>query len=175
MKRYTRLFSLVMLFALVFAVAGAAQPTLASPESTVEANTALVEQYFGQVLGMGDTALAEEILAPDFHRIDRSLSGATLGVKGTEFLVDYYHTAFPDMRYNIDALVVEGDQVAVCWTATGTHGGFYGAAQPTGESMVWTGMSFIRVADGQIVEEMLNLENLADRFEAQKLSPSYAY
>jgi predicted ester cyclase len=174
MKRFSLLFSLVVVVAMLFAFAGAPEPGLASPASAAS-NEALVEQYFGEVLSMGNVSVAEEILAPDFRRIDRSLFGATTGVKGTEFLAGYYRNAFPDLRYTIDAVVVEGDLVAVCWTASGTRSSDFGWVQANGATVVWTGMSFVRVENGRIAEEMINLESLVDRFNAQEMrfSPNY--
>ena len=102
----------------------------------------VVEAYFSTVLSKANGAAAKAILAPEFRRTDRSQAGVTLGVPGVMFLANYERQAFPDLRYTIDDLVVEGDHVAVCWTATGTQTGEYGAAAATGKPVVWTGMSF---------------------------------
>jgi predicted ester cyclase len=139
------------------------------------ATEAVVEQYFDNVLSKGDAAAAEAILAPEFQRTDRSQFGATLGPQGILFLANYQHGAFEDLHYAIDALVVAGDQVAVCWTATGTQSGEYGAAAATGKPVTWTGMSFFQLKDGKIAGEVTNLEDLAQLLNAGGLhiSPSY--
>ncbi len=99
----------------------------------------------------------------------------TLGAPGIMFLANYERQAFPDLRYTIDDLVVEGDHVAVCWTATGTQAGEYGAAAATGKPVVWTGMSFFKLQDGKIAGEEINLENLSEVLSTEdlRISPSY--
>ena len=149
-----------------------------TPEAQLqaEANKAVVETYFGQVLSKGDVAAADAILAPSFARIDRSQAGVELGRAGTEFLASYYQLAFPELTYTIDALAAEGDQVAVCWTANGVVGGYPFAAN-AGEPVTWTGMSFLRMADGKIMEELTNLESMESVLgigAGMRLSPSYA-
>jgi predicted ester cyclase len=136
----------------------------------------LVEQYFGQVLSAGDMRVAETILAPEFERIDRNHDGVMLSATGTKFMVAYEHRAFPDLVYHIDAIVLEGDQAAVCWTASGTHSAAFGAAEATGNPIRWTGMSFIRVHDGKIVEELTNAEVVSALLGtgSLRISPTYS-
>jgi predicted ester cyclase len=148
-----------------------------TPEAQVrvEANKAVAELYFGQVLSKGDVATADAILAPSFARIDRSHAGVELGQAGTEFLASYYQLAFPELTYTIDAMATEGDQVAVCWTAEGVVGAYPFAN--AGEPVTWTGMSFLRIADGRIMEELTNLESMESVLgigEGMQISPSYA-
>ena len=60
--------------------------------------------------------------------------------------------ACPDFHITVEQQVVEGDWVAVRWTDRGTDtGGFWGNP-PTHKQIVLTGMDFIRVLDGRIVE-----------------------
>lgn len=174
MKMLSRIVFMVMAVALVLGVAMGAQPMAAA--SPLAVNQTVVEKYFGEVLSAADKVATEEILAPEFQRIDRSTFGVTLGAPGTMFLADYLHRSFANLDYTIDAIVIEGDQAAVCWTASGEHTAAYGAAEATGKPVVWTGMSFVQLRDGKIVSEMTNLENLSELLGAQELriSPSYA-
>lgn len=43
--------------------------------------------------------------------------------------------AFPDMRYELESVVAEGDQVSAHWTVTGTHEGAFQSLPPTGEEV----------------------------------------
>lgn len=175
-RTVVRMTFIVLVGVLVMALSSASLMASApEAELQAEANKAVAETYFGQVLSKGDVATADTILAPNFARIDRSKDGVTLGRDGTEFLASYYHQVFPELTYTIDAMAIEGDQVAVCWTANGVVGP-YPFAQP-GEEFTMTGMSFLRIAGGQIQEEMTNLESLGSVLsigEGLHLSPSYA-
>jgi predicted ester cyclase len=178
MKRSRELFrrvTLLGLLAVLIAGLWAVIPVRTADGAPASANQAVVEEYFANVLSQGDEAAAAAVLVPEFQRIDRSQSGATLGAQGMLFLANYQLSAFEDLRYTIDALVVVGDQVAVCWTATGTQTGAYGVAAATGKPVTWTGMSFLQLKDGKIAGEVTNLEDLAGVLNAGGLhiSPSY--
>ncbi len=189
MKRSTQLLGRVVFVGLaVMLVAGfgVAGQTMTAASAPVSANQAViepggggggtvVEAYFSTVLSKANGAAAEAILAPDFRRTDRSQSGVTLGAPGVMFLANYERQAFPDLRYTIDDLVVEGDHVAVCWTAQGTQAGEYGTAAATGKPVVWTGMSFFKLQDGKIAGEETNLEDLSEVLAIKdlRISPSY--
>ena len=168
--------SLFVLFAMAVLLLLAPITVLAEPPAA-ESNEALAEQYFGAVFGNGDMEISDAILAADFQRIDRSQSGTTLGKAGTQFLADYLHNSFSDVTYTIDALAIEGDTVAVCWTARGTNDATFGVVPATNEPVTWTGMSFLTMKDGKIVTEMTNLENVSALLGDTgnlRLSPSYA-
>ena len=178
MKRSTQLLGRVVFVGLVMALMvglGVAAQTTPAAGMPPSANQAVVEAYFNDVLGKADAAAAATILAPEFRRTDRSQNGVTLGAPGIMFLANYERQAFPDLRHTIDDLVVEGDHVAVCWTATGTQTGEYSAAAATGKPVTWTGMSFFTLKNGKIAGEETNLENLSEVLSAQdlRMSPSY--
>jgi predicted ester cyclase len=178
MKRNTQWLSRLVFVALVAAlVVGfcVALPAGTATSAPVSANQTVVEAYFNDVLGKADAAAATAVLAPEFRRTDRSQDGVTLGVPGIMFLANYERQAFPDLHYTIDDLVVEGDHVAVCWTAQGTQAGAYGAAAATGKPVTWTGMSFFALKDGKIAGEEANLESPSEVLSAadMRISPSY--
>jgi len=52
----------------------------------------------------------------------------------------------------IDDTITEGDKVAARWTARMTHRGDHLGIPATNRQVVITGMSIVRVRDGQIVE-----------------------
>ncbi len=64
--------------------------------------------------------------------------------------------AFPDLHYAVHDVVAAGDQVAVRWTATGTHRGEFEGVPPTGKQVTMAGMSLCRMEDSQI-HEMWNV------------------
>jgi predicted ester cyclase len=57
------------------------------------------------------------------------------------------------MRYKIEALIAEGDTVAVLYTWQGTHTGELAGLPPTGREVTVTGAIVCRVAGGRIVEQ----------------------
>jgi hydroxyacylglutathione hydrolase len=63
--------------------------------------------------------------------------------------------AVPDLRFTVDELIAEGDQVAVKWSATGTFAGpgSYQGIEPTYAHLDLEGLDLFRLRDGQIVRE----------------------
>ncbi len=145
--------------------------------STAESNLAVATQYFSDLWGNGDIAGSGAIVADDFQRVDRSNPAQPLGKAGTLFLADYLHRAFSNVTFTIDEAIVDGDTIAISWQASGTNDGAYGYLPPTHKAVTWTGMSFLTVQDGSVMQEVTNLENLSallgDTGEL-RLSPSYA-
>ena len=62
------------------------------------------------------------------------------------------HTAFPDIKYTINAMYAEGDKVATRYSATGTHTGDFRGIPPTGKSFNLTGHMIHRIRNGQKIE-----------------------
>ena len=58
----------------------------------------------------------------------------------------------PDVHYTINRIFADGDEVIVQWTATGTFTGAYGALEPHGLEMTFTGITIYRLENGKIVE-----------------------
>jgi hydroxyacylglutathione hydrolase len=63
--------------------------------------------------------------------------------------------AVPDMRFQVDGLIGEDDQVAVKWSATGTFAGpsSYQGIEPTYAHLDLEGLDLFRLRDGQILRE----------------------
>ena len=59
--------------------------------------------------------------------------------------------SFPDQRFEIVQLLVDGNDVAVRWRGTGTQHGRFGPVPATGRAVDYQGASFMRFADGKVV------------------------
>ena len=60
--------------------------------------------------------------------------------------------AFPDLHQTIEEQIAEGDKVAYRWTARGTHQGELMGLAPTGNRVLFTGISIARLSEGKIEE-----------------------
>ncbi|HUJ39210.1 MAG TPA: ester cyclase [Candidatus Acidoferrales bacterium] len=117
------------------------------------ANTRIVKRWFEEVWNQRKRATISELFAA---------SGVAHGVSDTggdlhgpaEFLPFYDRlvAAFPDIRVVVDDCIEAGDKVAVRYSATMSHGGEYFGLQASGRSATVTGISLLRVANGQLVE-----------------------
>jgi predicted ester cyclase len=74
--------------------------------------------------------------------------------------IGVFLSAFPDSRFPIDAVVAEGDKVAVPHSLRGTHNGDFQGVPPSGKPVVVPAIVTFRVANGKVMEVWLNAELL---------------
>ena len=114
-------------------------------------NKAIFRRFYERAWNLGDLAVIDELLAPDFvnHEVkDASASHRDLYKQA----VIESRTAFPDWSLIIDNLIAEGNQVAAHWRATGTHTGQAWGTEPSGRQLEMAGITIVRVANGKITD-----------------------
>jgi len=82
------------------------------------------------------------------------------GPAGFKAVVVGLRAAFPDLRYTLDDVVAEGDQVAVRWHWTGTHRGPFRGFPPTEKAVTNSGAGIFRLNGGKIVAAVLETDRL---------------
>lgn len=129
-------------------------------EPELEADAAsrrAVIRFFNDALNAMDFAVLDEILAPDY--IDHMPKlGQTHDAAGVRERIERLHAAFPDIRIEIEALVVQGGLAAARWRWTGTHRGRFREIEPTGRSATVAGCDFFRIENGQIAEHWVAVD-----------------
>ncbi|MBT2523066.1 ester cyclase [Arthrobacter sp. ISL-28] len=119
---------------------------------TLSAKTAAVTRAWAAAWNEGDTSLLEALLDPGYRR--RS-AGSGRSESATELLVAIRsaRAAFPDLTTIIDAIVEEGDQMAIFWHSTGTHQNEFLGVPPTRRSVETFGSNHCIFRNGSLVEE----------------------
>lgn len=115
----------------------------------IERNKALAQRYV-ELWNTNKPALADEILSPAF--VDHTHLDRLPGPESVKEEVTTFRAAFPDAQVRVEQMIGEGDIVAFRFELHGTHQGTFGPFPPTGREVVLTGMDFLRIADGKIVE-----------------------
>jgi len=118
-------------------------------------NKALVRRYLERVVNGVDRGVAEEVVAPDV--VFRTVWADTQ-VNDRDSLIkvfEHMHEAWEGLTIREDALIADGDQVAIRWTHIGRHVGEYFGFPPTGQELEASGMAFYRISDGRIAEAWL--------------------
>jgi predicted ester cyclase len=114
----------------------------------------------------GDYSQADHLIASDFRMHAAMLDGGDgSALKGPQGLVGWItqtRAAIPDLQFSVQVgPIIEGDRIAVRWSAQGIYqGGFPGAAAPPGTAVAFTGADFLRVKDGRLVEYWVNSDTL---------------
>jgi len=123
---------------------------MAMATSSVEANKAAIRRLYDET-NKGNYDFLDELLAADFT----SYGGA--GFKDLHSPAEFkeltmtFLKSFPDLWFQVDELIGEGDDVLVSGTLSGTHkGDFYGVA-PTGNKVSWTGCAIFRFRGPQVI------------------------
>jgi steroid delta-isomerase-like uncharacterized protein len=127
---------------------------------SIEENKALISLLFEEAFNRGNLAIVDKIFSS--HFVDHSTPDQAVGPQGVKDYFMSIRTGFPDMHVAVDALIAEGDQVAVRTIWRGTHMGEYEGLAETGRQVVRTMIQIFRIEDGKIVEEWNEGEGLLD-------------
>lgn len=125
-------------------------------------NVALLHRWFEEVWNRGRTEAIGEMLAAE--GIVHGLGEAGVDVVGPAAFRPFFEKlrgAFPDIEVTIEDTIAEADKVAARWTVRLTHTGDQLGIPPTNQQAAVTGMSIIRVSDGQIIEAWNNWDIMA--------------
>jgi steroid delta-isomerase-like uncharacterized protein len=121
-------------------------------------NKVIARKWFEEVWNKGRAAAIDEMCTASV-----AVHGLGPDMQGTGAFKQFhtaYRDAFPDVAIHIDGLIAEGDMVAVRWSGTGTHRGGGLGFPPTGRAIRFTGMAFLRIENGKLVEGWNNFDQL---------------
>ena len=121
---------------------------------SVEENKAIIRKLMEGLNTVNDNldkinTLIGDSSAPGFvnHR--------TTGDLNLEQSIQYIRSmflAFPDAKFTLEDIIVEGDKVVYRTSWTGTHKGELQGIPPTGKTVTVTGVNIARITRGKLVE-----------------------
>ena len=117
-----------------------------------EQNKTVIRRYYEELWNKGNLGLASDIFAADAVRHDPNTAAPTRVAEAIAPYVAMNRTAFPDLHFTIDDLMVDGDKVVARWTFRGTHNGEYMGVPASGKQVVMGGIGIYRVAGGKITD-----------------------
>jgi steroid delta-isomerase-like uncharacterized protein len=122
--------------------------------STSEENKALLHRWFEEVWRKGRAEAIDEMFAAEAvaHGLADEGGAPLRGPEGFKPFFLKFREAFPDIEVKIDDIIAEGDTVAARCTVRATHKGDSLGVEATQQPVEFTGMTMIRVKDGQIAE-----------------------
>ena len=121
-------------------------------------NKDLVRRWFEEVWNKGRASAVDEMLAA--NGVIHGLKGDMRGPAAFKPFHAAYRAAFPDVTIQVDDMVAEGDVVAIRWSGSATHKGHDLGFAATQKQVRFTGMGFVRVAEGKVVESWNNFDQL---------------
>ena len=118
---------------------------------SVEENKAVVRRYLEEVFHNGNLEVIDECISEDW--VYHGPEGfKTIGPEGFRQMVLMWRTAFPDIHYNIEEMIGEGDRLVVRCTMTATFKGPLMGIPPTGKRIGIPIVYFYRFKDGRELE-----------------------
>jgi predicted ester cyclase len=114
-------------------------------------NKLLVRKYIEEVINTGVVDEIEKYISNDYTEIFEG-KRYLLGIDGAREHIRGVRRTYPDLTLTIEQQVAEGEYVATCITARGTHQGEWLGIKPTGKLVTYTGVNIDRVVNGRIAE-----------------------
>lgn len=130
---------------------GASGDVIAALAGAPETSERPVLRFYEEALNAGREEAFTELLAPDVAYFNPA-TGTARGPEGVLAAIRGLRAAFPDLRYTVEELIVDGDRVAARFTLRGTHRGPFRGRAATGLTVEIGGSTHYRVAGGKITE-----------------------
>lgn len=106
-----------------------------------------------------DLDAAEGLLAPGYVRHDANAPDVVGPAAERQFIAGAL-AAFPDLRFDVEQLVAEGDLVIGRLTARGTHRGDFAGVPATGRAVVFQATESYRFEGDRIAEQWVLMDTL---------------
>jgi predicted ester cyclase len=127
---------------------------------SAESNAKIVRRFIDEVCNARKLNVADELFSAQHAYRDPSVPAGP-GPQGIKEVVGTYQKAYADAHWNLDELIVAGDdRVIVRWTGSGTHSAELMGIPPTGKHVSFTEMGILRVAGRQVVESWYDVDML---------------
>jgi steroid delta-isomerase-like uncharacterized protein len=119
---------------------------------SAENNKELVRRFYEEVWRKGNVDVADDVFARDYVRHDLRATEAEPGPEGQKQIASAFRSAFPDLTFDVEIVIAEGEYVAARWTASGTHTGRWGNIDATGRVVTLSGVNIFRFESGRVAE-----------------------
>jgi predicted ester cyclase len=154
---------LLISLGLLVSLSAQAKETKMSDSAVYEQNKRVVRRIFEEAVNGKKLELLGELVAEDYTGMQGPL--AIRGPAGFARSLQALIEGFPDIHYQLDDLVADGDRVAVRWQWKGTHRAeFHGPGgvsyPPTGNQVANDGMAIFHIKDGKVRSAWLITDRL---------------
>jgi predicted ester cyclase len=141
-----------------------------------ESNKELVRRHFEELFNHQNLAACDELMAQEFleHGVApfaRSQPGKVNGPQAMRGTAEWLLRQFPDLTFTIEAIVAEGDLVAVRLLGEGTNLGPMGSVAPTGKRFSSHSSHWFRVTGGKLAEHWATRDDLTAMVQLGLVKP----
>ena len=118
---------------------------------SIDDNKNLIRRFIEDVINTGNVDELDEIISPNYVEVHRGTQHS-IGIEGAKEHILGVRQTYPDLHLTIEQQIAEGEWVATCITARGTHEGSWLGIKPTGKAVEYTGVNINRIVNDRIVE-----------------------
>ena len=142
-----------------------------------EANKELVRRHFEEIFNRKNFAVCDQMMAEEYFEhapapFSESAPGRVNGPQTMRQTAEWLLAQFPDLHMTIEAMIAEGDTVAVRILSEGTNlGPLNGVVPPTGKRFSARQSHWYRVVDGKLVEHWATREDLPAMLQLGVIQP----
>ena len=112
-----------------------------------DANKAVLERFYAEVVNAGNLDLIDDLLTDDFVEYEE-IPGLTPDRAGVKQFFGQFKQAFPDATMTPQQMIAEGDLVAARVRIRGTHMGEFMGVPPTGKGIDVEAVDIVQLRDG---------------------------
>lgn len=134
---------------------------------SIEQNKANERRLYAEVFNKGDLSLIPQLVSPDF------VTGNTRGHEGYRQMVNMWRTAVPDIHFDINEMVAEGDSVAYRLSVTGTGAGELNGINFAGKKISFPMTIFTTYKDGKVASGIATVDTLGLYRQAGVMPPGF--
>lgn len=131
---------------------------------SIGANKAVVARFYEELWNGRRLEVADEIFAPGCvtHQLRSGAEDAPArrGAEEIKRHVAAWLASFPDLRFEVEQVIAEGDLVMTRSTMRGTHAGEWNNVAPTGREAAIRMTVVHRLSGGRIAEDWVLVESL---------------
>lgn len=125
---------------------------------STEDNKGLVRRIFEDGINQNHPGVIDQLIASSY--VNHDIPAPSQGLEGFKMIIGMFRAAFPDMRVTLEEELAEGDKVITRGYFTGTHKGDFQGIPPTGKQVKVKYIDIWRVADGKMVENWVQMDQL---------------
>jgi len=115
-------------------------------------NHRVIRRLYEDVWNERKLEILTELVSPSHALHGPNFSGSSIGPEAYKRQVLQFVDAFPDLRWEIEEMVSDKENVVVMWTFTGTHKGEYRGIAATNKEVSVDGITVHNFAGGKIMD-----------------------
>jgi len=132
-------------------------------QKLIEKNKKIITRYYDEVWNQGNLDVLDDILDPEYINHNPGLPNPIPGPDGLKPIVAAMRTGLPDLRFEINDMLLTPDKVAIRCTMHGTHTGELFGIPSTGKKVCINQMQIEYIKNGKIIEHWRVSDDLMEQ------------